>query len=122
VFAAFTDDLEFAKTRVVIKLFAIGTRFVSRSEARRVAGGLDRFRDVVFDYRGVEEVGQGFVDELCRVWGSAHPDITLTSTAANRAVAFMLRRGGAAAQRGLSARLRAWPSPPSGLRRRSDPC
>ncbi|HXT98528.1 MAG TPA: ATP-binding protein [Polyangia bacterium] len=97
VFAAFTDDLEFAKTRVVIKLFAIGTRFVSRSEARRVAVGLDRFRDVVFDYRGVEEVGQGFVDELYRVWGSAHPDIKLTSTAANRAVAFMLRRGGAAA-------------------------
>jgi hypothetical protein len=35
----------------VIKLFAISARFVSRSEARRVAG-LDRFREVVFDYQG----------------------------------------------------------------------
>ena len=96
VFAAFTDGLEFAKTRVVIKLFAIGTRFVSRSEARRVAVGLDRFREVVFDYRGVDEVGQGFVDELYRVWAAAHPDIKLTSVGANDAVAFMLRRGGAA--------------------------
>lgn len=96
VFAAFTDDLEFAKTRVVIKLFAIGTRFVSRSEARRVAVGLDRFREVVFDYREVEEVGQGFVDELYRVWARVHPDIKLTSVGANSAVAFMLRRGGAA--------------------------
>lgn len=96
VFAAFTDDLEFAKTRVVIKLFAVGTRFVSRSEARRVAVGLDCFREVVFDYRGVEEVGQGFVDELYRVWARAHPDIKLTSIDANSAVAFMLRRGGAA--------------------------
>jgi anti-sigma regulatory factor (Ser/Thr protein kinase) len=94
VFAAFTDELEFAKTRVVIKLFAIGVRFVSRSEARRVAAGLDRFREVVFDYRGVEEVGQGFADQLYRVWGTAHPGIKLSSVGANRAVAFMLRRAG----------------------------
>ncbi len=96
VFAEFTDDLEFAKTRVVIKLFAIGTRFISRSEARRVAVGLDRFREVLFDYQGVEEVGQAFVDEIYRVWATAHPDIRLRSSGANRAVAFMLRRGGAA--------------------------
>jgi hypothetical protein len=80
----------------VIKLFAIGTRFISRSEARRVAVGLDRFREVVFDYHGVEEVGQGFVDELYRVWAIAHPGIKLTSIGANPAVAFMLGRGGAA--------------------------
>jgi anti-sigma regulatory factor (Ser/Thr protein kinase) len=97
VFAAFTDDLEFAKTRVVIKLFAMGRRFISRSEARRVAVGLDRFREVLLDYRGVEEVGQGFVDELYRVWAAAHPDIRLASLGANRAIAFMLRRGGAKA-------------------------
>jgi anti-sigma regulatory factor (Ser/Thr protein kinase) len=95
VFAAFTDNLEFAKTRVVIKLFAIGARFISRSEARRVAVGLERFREVILDYRGVEEVGQGFVDELYRVWATAHPEVKLTSIDANRAVAFMLRRGGA---------------------------
>ncbi len=97
VFAAYTDEREFAKTRVVIKLFAIGTRFVSRSEARRVATGLDRFREVVLDYRGVEEIGQGFVDELYRVWGTSHPGIRLTSVGANRAVTFMLRRAAVAA-------------------------
>ena len=90
VFAAYTRELEFARTRVVIKLFTSGTRFVSRSEARRVAVGLERFSD----YRGVEEVGQGFVDELYRVWASAHPGVALTSVNANRAVAFMLGRGG----------------------------
>jgi anti-sigma regulatory factor (Ser/Thr protein kinase) len=94
VFAAFTDNLEFAKTRVVIKLFALGVRFVSRSEARRVAIGLDRFREVILDYRGVDEVGQGFVDELYRVWRTAHPGVTLTSVGANRAVTFMLHRAG----------------------------
>ncbi|HVV52439.1 MAG TPA: ATP-binding protein [Polyangia bacterium] len=96
VFAEFTDDLEFAKTRVIVKLFALGTRFISRSEARRVALGLDRFREVVFDYRGIEEVGQAFVDEIYRVWATAHPGVRLTSVGANRAVAFMLRRAGAA--------------------------
>ena len=34
VFAEHTDQFEFTKTRVVVKLFASGARFVSRSEAR----------------------------------------------------------------------------------------
>jgi hypothetical protein len=29
--------------------------------------GLERFRDVIVDFRGVQEVGQGFVDEVFRV-------------------------------------------------------
>ena len=94
VFAEYTDDLQFAKTRVVIKLFAFGTRFVSRSEARRVLNRLDGFREVVLDFRGVEEAGQGFADEVFRVWAAAHPGTKLSAVSMNDAVAAMIKRAG----------------------------
>jgi len=45
LFAEYTEDLRFTKTRAVIQLFAVGTRFVSRSEAKRLAPGLERFSE-----------------------------------------------------------------------------
>jgi len=65
---------------------------VSRSEAKRLLHGLDRFREVVLDFRGVEGVGQGFADEVFRVWAHAHPQTTLIPVHMNRAVEFMVRR------------------------------
>jgi anti-sigma regulatory factor (Ser/Thr protein kinase) len=94
VFAAWTTDMEFDRTRTVVRLFAIGVAFVSRSEARRLLHGLERFREVVLDFRGVESIGQGFVDEVFRVWASAHPATRLLPEGANEVVAFMLRRAG----------------------------
>ena len=69
IFREFTRDHAFVRTRPVVKLFEIGTVFVSRSEARRLLDGLDRdFDTVEVDFTGVTDVGQGFVDELLRVW------------------------------------------------------
>ena len=62
-----TIDYAFAKTRTVVRLFVIGVRFVSRSEAKRLLHGLDRFREVVLDFRGVEGVGR---DSRMRFSGS----------------------------------------------------
>jgi anti-sigma regulatory factor (Ser/Thr protein kinase)/biotin operon repressor len=92
LFEEYTHDYEFAKTRTVIRLFAIGVRFVSRSEAKRLLRGLERFREVVLDFRGVEGVGQGFADEVFRVWAAAHPDVSLVPVNMNEAVEFMLER------------------------------
>jgi anti-sigma regulatory factor (Ser/Thr protein kinase) len=92
LFAAYTEDHEFSKTRTVIALFAIGVRFVSRSEAKRLLHGLERFREVVLDFRGVEGVGQGFADEVFRVWARAHPETTLVPANMNEAVAFLVGR------------------------------
>ena len=30
------------------------------------------------DFSGIDEIGQGFADELFRVFANAHPEITLT--------------------------------------------
>src|SRR5262249_3759611 len=102
VFDAYTRDSEFQRTRIVVKLFTIGTRFVSRSEARRSVNGLERFGEAILDFNQVEEVGQGFADEVFRVWATVHPETKLSPVKMNRAVAFMVgraRRGTPAASR-----------------------
>lgn len=93
MFGEFTEDHEFTRTRAVVKLFELGTAFVSRSEAKRLLAGMDRFRHVVVDFTGVESVGQGFVDELLRVWPTQHPETAVVTTGMNEAVEFMVRRG-----------------------------
>lgn len=92
VFADYTEDFEFSKTRTVVRLFAIGTEFVSRSQAKRLVNGLEKFREVVLDFKGVDLVGQGFVDEVFRVWAREHPEVKLIPTDMNDAVAFMVER------------------------------
>lgn len=92
LFASYTNDHEFSKTRTVVKLFAIGVRFISRSEAKRLLHGLDRFREVILDFGGVTAIGQGFADEVFRVWARDHPDTRLVPVNMADPVAFMVRR------------------------------
>ncbi len=99
VFARFTDEnFDFSRTNTVVHLFGLGVRFISRSEAKRLLQGLDRFTQVEVDFTGVQDVGQGFVDELVRVWPTQHPGTTITPTHMNPAVQFMLHRGLPSAQ------------------------
>lgn len=77
----------------MVKLFGLGVRFVSRSEAKRLMRGLERFREVLVDFAGVEEVGQGFVDEALRVWPSQHPKTRVEPVGMVGPVEFMVRRG-----------------------------
>ena len=95
VFGRYTNDdsLEFDTTRSVVRLFETGGTFVSRSEAKRLTTRLERFDHVIVDFEGVDEVGQGFVDELFRVWQRQHPDVTLTPANMSPAVEQMVRRG-----------------------------
>jgi len=92
VFDEFTDDGGFTRSRPTVKLFGTGLLFISRSEARRVMEGMTAFDDIDIDFAGVEDVGQGFVDEILRVWPSQHPGIRLHPIHMNEAVEFMVRR------------------------------
>jgi anti-sigma regulatory factor (Ser/Thr protein kinase) len=94
VFGAYTnEELRFTRTRTVVRLFGFGVRFVSRSEAKRLMRGLERFEEVLIDFAGVEEVGQGFVDEVLRVWPSQHPETVVQPVGMTGPVEFMVRRG-----------------------------
>lgn len=93
VFAEYTDDFEFTRTKPTVKLLSFGARLVSRSEAKRLLEGLDRFNEVQLDFAGVESVGQGFVDEVFRVWAASHPETRLVPVNMEQAVRFMVERG-----------------------------
>ncbi|MFQ5585624.1 MAG: STAS-like domain-containing protein, partial [Thermodesulfobacteriota bacterium] len=74
-FAPEEFDYRFERTRALVKLFH--QDYVSRSEARRMLYGLDKFREVILDFSGVKSIGQGFADEIFRVFRNAHPDIII---------------------------------------------
>ena len=94
LFRHFSRDHDFVRTRPAVKLFGLGLAFVSRSEARRLLDGLDTdFDEVEVDFAGVQDVGQGFIDELLRVWPSTHPGKKVVPINMNAAVEFMVRRG-----------------------------
>ena len=70
----------FDKTEIHVRLFALGTIYISRSQARRILVGLDKFKSVVLDFDRVPTVGQAFVDEIFRVFKNQYPDIIITIT------------------------------------------
>lgn len=85
------DDFEFDRSKYPIRILQ-QTGAVSRSQARRLTMGLEKFDRIIFDFSGVKELGQGFADELFRVFQTRHPKIILEVRNANAAVDFMIRR------------------------------
>ena len=92
IFKQFTKDHEFYASQPTIKLFETGLIFLSRSEARRLTTGFEEFSEIRLDFVKVESVGQGFTDEVFRVWSNEHPNIELIPIRMNEAVAFMVNR------------------------------
>ena len=92
IFEEYTTDFGFNRTRIHVKLYEIDSDFVSRSEARRILNGLDRFEEGELDFQGVKAVGQGFADEVFRVWAAGHPKVALHPTHMAPPVAFMVGR------------------------------
>jgi len=54
--------------------------------------GLQRFREVVLDFTGVDAIGQGFADEVFRVWARSHAATRLEPVNMVEPVAFMVTR------------------------------
>lgn len=86
-----TDSFEFGTTDITIKLFQEGNAYVSRSQARRILAGIEKFRTIILDFRGVETIGQAFADEIFRVWKQHHPEISIEYRNANENVLFMIK-------------------------------
>ncbi len=87
------DDFGFTKTVVPVKLTQYGDdNLVSRSQAKRLLARIDRFKVVVFDFEGVDSIGQPFADEVFRVFAKKHPEIEITRIHANAEVNKMISR------------------------------
>lgn len=96
VFDRFTSSEDmpaFDKTCLPVAMLCIDTQgAVSRSQAKRLLAGIDKFKQVVLDFEGVPGVGQAFADEVFRVFKQQHPAIEISYTRANDDVVRMIRR------------------------------
>lgn len=87
------DELSFDKTVVPVRLAQYeGEKLVSRSQAKRLTARFEKFKTVILDFTGVESIGQGFADELFRVFATAHPAIDLVPMHMTTAVQDMTNR------------------------------
>lgn len=87
------DDYGFNKTVVPVKLVQYGTdKLISRSQAKRLLARVEQFKLVIFDFEGVDAIGQAFADEIFRVFAHKHPEIELLAIKANSAVRRMIAR------------------------------
>jgi anti-sigma regulatory factor (Ser/Thr protein kinase) len=92
-------DYGFDKTEIRVKLFTSGGVHISRSQARRILEGLDKFKVILLDYESVPLVGQAFADEIYRVFQNSHPHITIQEENMSESVKFMVRRAKTEAKR-----------------------
>ncbi|OQX85558.1 hypothetical protein B6D60_07625 [candidate division KSB1 bacterium 4484_87] len=81
-------DFKFNRTKVAVKLFL--ENYVSRSEARRLLYGLDKFKEINLDFQGVKFIGQGFADEIFRVFSRKHPEIIIKTRNVNDVIQQMI--------------------------------
>jgi anti-sigma regulatory factor (Ser/Thr protein kinase)/uncharacterized protein (DUF1330 family) len=86
------NEYGFDKTEVHIKLYTIGGIYISRSQARRVLSGLEKFKTVIMDFDKVPTVGQAFADEVFRVFQTRYPNIEIRPVNMNESVKFMIDR------------------------------
>ncbi len=86
------SDYGFDKTEIRVKLFTAGGIHISRSQARRILVGLEKFKIILFDYEHVPMVGQAFADEIYRVFHNLHPSIRLENAHMSEGVRFMVGR------------------------------
>ncbi len=95
IFDQYADiDVGFTKTIVSVALSNDPLDpHASRSQAKRLVMGLEKFKTIVLDFKGVDSVGQAFVDQIFRVFQNEHPHIQISYIHANKEVDYMIRRG-----------------------------
>ena len=83
IFVYYTDDdYTFSHTEILVSL-------ASKYGVRN----LDKFSHIVLDCKNVAAIGQGFVDQIFRVYQNERPDMTIRYINANDDVEFMIKRG-----------------------------
>lgn len=91
-FVTLPGEVRFDKTEIKVRLYISGTVYISRSQARRILTGLDKFKTIILDFDRVTTVGQAFADEIFRVFKQSHPDIKIQPINMIEPVKFMVDR------------------------------
>ncbi|HUK08870.1 MAG TPA: STAS-like domain-containing protein [Stellaceae bacterium] len=86
-----TDGLLFRRTHVPITLGKYpGEQLVSRSQAKRILARFENFSEVMLDFRGIQQIGQPFADEIFRVFKNSHPQTRVVVIHANEEIKRMI--------------------------------
>ena len=81
------EDYGFTKTVVPVKLAQSGEdKLISRSQAKRLLSRIELFKVVVFNFEGIETIGQAFADEIFRIFARDHPATEVVAINANQEV------------------------------------
>jgi hypothetical protein len=81
----------FHTTEVPVKLAELSSQLISRSQGKWVVARATQFETVILDFDGVEFAGQAFLDEVFRVFATAHPQVRLVPVHLSPQVARNLR-------------------------------
>ncbi|MGE3063920.1 MAG: DUF4325 domain-containing protein [bacterium] len=84
-------DYRFEKTKVTMGLGKSFATLISRSEAKRLLAGAEKFKVIELDFKGIREIGQGFAHEIFVNFKRNHQDIQLLIINANVAVRKMIQ-------------------------------
>lgn len=97
IFSAYCNDpnsFGFDKTVVSVRLLEEGAgcpMFTSRSQAKRLMARLDRFKSIILDFSEIKSIGQGFADEIFRVFANEHKDCEIRYINENKDVGNMIK-------------------------------
>ena len=87
------DEFGFTKTHIPVLLAQHGAEnLISRSQAKRLLTRFERFKEIILDFKDVEEIGQAFADEIFRVYKNEHPNIYLYPINTNEQISKMILR------------------------------
>lgn len=95
IYENFSSDTAsgFSTTVVFAHLAHHGSeKLLSRSEAKRLLERIDRFKVALFDFKGVEFIGEAFADEIFRIFPMEHPGVDIREIRANKEVQCMIDR------------------------------
>ena len=93
-FSDFDGTPTFNKTIVPISLadYVGDGSLVSRSQAKRVLTGFEKFTVIVLNFSQIKRIGQAFADEIFRVYTNSNPDKEISYINANTEVDSMIQR------------------------------
>lgn len=73
------QSYSFDTTEIPVRLFDSGDVWISRSQAKRLLSNLEQYQKIILDFKGINFIGQGFADQIFRVFHDNHPEIELTA-------------------------------------------
>ena len=93
LFDEYTDeDFRFSRTQTIVELYKQDDSYVSRSQAKKLLQNLEGFDTIILDFKKVRLVGQGFADEVFRVYQNQRPEVELIPIHMQPSAEFMINR------------------------------